>query len=85
MMPFPACCRCTPPGLGSGLFFVGYSLAMVPSQLLLMHVGAPRWLSCIVTAWGFTAMSFAAMSNRLQFFVLRLLLGCAESGAFPAM
>lgn len=55
------------------------------TQLLLMRVGAPRWLAFIVTTWGLTAMSFAFMTNRLQFFLLRMLLGMAESGAFPAM
>lgn len=72
-------------GLGSGLFFVGYSFAMIPSQFILMQVGAPRWLACIVTTWGVTAMAFAFMKNKVQFFVLRLLLGISESGAFPGM
>lgn len=37
---------------------------MIPSQFILMRVGAPRWLSCIVTFWGLTAMMFSAMTNR---------------------
>jgi hypothetical protein len=53
-----------PAGLGSGLFFLGYSLSMVPSQLILMRVGAPRWLATIVTGWGLTAMSFSVMSSK---------------------
>eukprot|EP00879_Flechtneria_rotunda_P015690 GHRR01016412.1.p1 GENE.GHRR01016412.1~~GHRR01016412.1.p1 ORF type:complete len:427 (+),score=106.52 GHRR01016412.1:593-1873(+) len=72
-------------GLGSGLFFVGYSLTMIPSQLILMHIGAPRWLACIVTTWGLTAMCFAFMTNKWQFYGLRTLLGMAESGAFPGL
>jgi ACS family tartrate transporter-like MFS transporter len=72
-------------GLGSGLFFVGYSLAMVPAQILLLRVGAPRALGVIVTAWGATAMAFSCLADKTQFYVLRLLLGVFESGAFPAI
>jgi hypothetical protein len=71
--------------LGSGLFFVGYSLSMVPAQLALLRVGAPRALACIVTLWGATAMAFSTLAGETQFYVLRLLLGAFESGAFPAM
>ena len=72
-------------GLGSGLFFVGYSLSMIPSQLVLMRIGAPKWLSIIVSCWGLAAMSFAFIKTKQQFYVLRMLLGVAESGAFPGM
>jgi hypothetical protein len=78
----------TPPqvyGLGSGLFFVGYSLAMVPAQIMLLRVGAPRALGVIVTAWGATAMAFSCLSDQTQFYALRLMLGVFESGAFPAI
>ncbi|WIA34639.1 hypothetical protein OEZ86_012956 [Tetradesmus obliquus] len=72
-------------GLGSGLFFLGYSASMIPSQLVLMRVGAPRWLGFIVTGWGLTAMSFSAMRSKHQFWALRVCLGMFESGAFPGM
>lgn len=72
-------------GLGSGLFFVGYSIAMVPAQLTLLKIGAPRALAIIVTLWGATAMAFSALSGKREFYVLRLLLGAFESGAFPAI
>lgn len=72
-------------GLGSGLFFVGYAVSMVPSQLLLMRVGTTKWLSAIVTMWGVTAMCFAFLSSAQHFYMLRLILGVAESGAFPGM
>ena len=72
-------------GLGSGLFFVGYSLSMVPAQLALLRLGAPRALALIVTAWGLTAMAFCTLQGERQFYLLRLLLGVAESGAFPAI
>ncbi|GBF97443.1 MFS transporter [Raphidocelis subcapitata] len=72
-------------GLGSGLFFVGYSLSMVPAQLALLRVGAPRALSAIVIAWGAAAMAFSALRGPGEFYLLRALLGVFESGAFPAM
>jgi len=72
-------------GLGSGLFFVGYSLSMVPAQLILLRIGTARALSGIVTAWGATAMAFSFLSGERQFYLLRLLLGAFESGAFPAI
>jgi hypothetical protein len=72
-------------GLGSGLFFVGYSLSMIPAQLILLRVGTPRALAFIVTAWGATAMLFSCIAGKTQFYVLRLMLGAFESGAFPAI
>lgn len=70
-------------GLGAGLFFVGYSLCQVPSQLVLRHVGAPIWLAAIVTAWGVIASCMASVRGPATFYALRLLLGAAESGSFP--
>ncbi len=72
-------------GLGAGLFFCGYSLAMVPSQLVMMQVGARLWLGTIVVAWGVCATLFCAVDSTTTFFVLRFLLGAAEAGAFPTM
>lgn len=57
----------------------------VPSNMVLVRVGAPMWLSTIVVAWGVVAMCFALMRTRMQFYVLRLLLGVAEAGSFPGM
>ena len=59
--------------------------AQVPSNVILVRVGAPTWLSVIVIAWGLVATSFALMRTRLQFYVLRMLLGVAEAGSFPGM
>lgn len=53
--------------------------------MILVRVGAPFWLSVIVTAWGMVAVCFAFMQNRWQFYLLRLLLGVAEAGSFPGM
>ncbi|KAG2496811.1 hypothetical protein HYH03_005218 [Edaphochlamys debaryana] len=72
-------------GLGSGLFFLGYSLFMVPSNLVMMRVGAPRWLGIQVTVWGLVAASFATLSSPSHFYWLRFALGAAEAGAFPGM
>lgn len=71
-------------GLGSGLFFLGYSLAMIPSQFIGLKVGISRWLGIIVSIWGLVATLFSAVSTVRQFYLLRFLLGVAESGAFPA-
>ncbi|KAG2428194.1 hypothetical protein HXX76_011874 [Chlamydomonas incerta] len=72
-------------GMGSGLFFLGYSLFQVPSNLLLKRVGGPTWLAVIIFAWGLAASAFAGMKTATHFYVLRLVLGVAEAGAFPGM
>ncbi|KAK9816765.1 hypothetical protein WJX72_004884 [[Myrmecia] bisecta] len=72
-------------GLGSSIFFVGYSLCQIPSNLVLVKLGAPTWLSVIVVAWGIVATAFAGMKSTTQFYVLRLLLGVTEAGTFPGM
>jgi MFS family permease len=48
-------------------------------------VGAPRWLSIIICAWGVSATCFAFMRTPTQFYLLRFILGAAEAGAFPGM
>jgi ACS family tartrate transporter-like MFS transporter len=72
-------------GFGSGVFFLGYCLFEVPSNLLLNRVGARRWISRIMVSWG--ALSVAMMFVRipLTFYVLRFLLGAAEAGFFPGV
>lgn len=72
-------------GLGSGLFFLGYALTMIPSQIALMRCGPNIWLGAIVIVWGAVATSFCALSGTRQFYILRFLLGAAESGAFPGV
>jgi sugar phosphate permease len=71
-------------GTGAGLFFVGYATMQIPSQIILRHVGAPLWLCIIVTVWGGVACAMAGISNKESFYVVRLLLGIAEAGSFPA-
>jgi MFS family permease len=72
-------------GLAAGIFFVGYSLFEVPSNLMLYRFGARRWLARIMISWGIvsTAMVFVVGPN--SFYALRLLLGIAEAGFFPGV
>ena len=61
------------------------TLCQVPSNLILMKVGAPLWLSIIIVSWGVTATAFAGLNGTTSFYVLRLLLGCTEAGTFPGV
>src|SRR5262245_25339132 len=72
-------------GFGAGVFFVGYCLLEIPSNIALYRVGARRWLSRIMISWGLAsaATSFAVGPN--SFYALRLLLGIAEAGFFPGV
>lgn len=72
-------------GLGAGLFFIGYAFCEVPSNLLLLHFGAKRWLARIMLTWGLLATAMMFVRTPLQFNVLRLLLGIAEAGFFPGV
>jgi ACS family tartrate transporter-like MFS transporter len=72
-------------GLGAGLFFIGYALCEVPSNLLLLHYGAKRWLFRIMFTWGLLATAMMFVRTPLQFNALRLLLGVAEAGFFPGV
>jgi len=72
-------------GLGAGLFFIGYALFEVPSNLLLQKVGARIWLTRIMFTWGITATLMAFIQNETHFYILRFLLGVAEAGFFPGV
>jgi len=72
-------------GLGAGLFFIGYALCEVPSNLLLLRFGARRWLARIMFTWGLLATAMMFVHTPLQFYALRLLLGVAEAGFFPGV
>jgi ACS family tartrate transporter-like MFS transporter len=72
-------------GLGAGIFFVGYSLCEVPSNLLLHKVGARRWLGRIMISWAIVAGAMAMIKGAGGFYVLRFLLGVAEAGFFPGI
>ncbi|MCY0386946.1 MFS transporter [Robbsia sp. Bb-Pol-6] len=72
-------------GLGSGLFFVGYALFEVPSNILLVKYGARAWITRIMFTWGIVAAAMAFTAGERSFYVLRFLLGIAEAGFFPGV
>ncbi|AGZ40886.1 MFS transporter [Actinoplanes friuliensis] len=72
-------------GLGAGLFFASYALLEVPSNLVLYRVGPRVWITRIAITWGAVSAAMMFVSNEASFYVLRLLLGAAEAGLFPAL
>jgi MFS transporter, ACS family, tartrate transporter len=72
-------------GRGAGLFFIGYCLFEIPSNLILERVGARIWIARIMIVWGLVAMAFVFAQGVWSFYVLRILLGVAEAGFFPGM
>src|SRR5580693_3235588 len=72
-------------GFGAGLFFIGYALCEVPSNLLLLRFGARRWIARIMFTWGLLAAAMLFVRTPLEFNVLRFLLGMAEAGFYPGV
>jgi MFS family permease len=72
-------------GLGASLFFIGYMLFEVPSNILLHRYGAPKWLARIVLSWGIVTVLLAFAHNATTFYILRFLLGVAEAGLYPGV
>lgn len=72
-------------GLGAGLFFLSYAICEVPSNLLLVRVGARRWLARIMFTWGLLSMAMVLVRTPREFYWLRLALGAAEAGFFPGV
>jgi len=70
-------------GFAAGVFFIGYVLLEIPSNLALHKYGARRWLARIMVTWGIVALLFTWVSNVEGLYVLRFLLGVAEAGFFP--
>ena len=70
---------------GAGLFFVGYAVFEVPSNVLLHRVGARWWLARIMVSWGIVAACFVFVQGPTSFYVLRFLLGVTEAGFFPGV
>jgi ACS family tartrate transporter-like MFS transporter len=70
-------------GFGAGLFFFGYCLFEVPSNLILERVGARRWIARIMIGWGFVSMGMMFITGVKSFYAARILLGLAEAGFFP--
>ena len=72
-------------GLGASLFFIGYLLFEVPSNVLLERVGARRWFARIMVSWGAVTIALAYTQNATMFYALRFLLGVCEAGFFPGV
>ena len=72
-------------GLGAGLFFIGYFLFEVPSNILMHKVGARIWIARIMITWGILSAVLMFVQNATQFYILRFLLGLAEAGFYPGI
>ncbi|TWI60428.1 D-galactonate transporter [Pseudoduganella lurida] len=72
-------------GIGAGMFFIGYFLFEVPSNLLMQKVGARRWIARIMLTWGAVSVATMFATGPLSFYALRFLLGVAEAGFFPGV
>ena len=71
--------------LGAGLFYVGYLLFEVPSNIILVRVGARAWMARIVVTWGIISAAMMFATGPVSFGILRILLGFAEAGFFPGI
>ena len=72
-------------GIGSGIFFLGYFLFEIPSNLILSKVGARRWIARILLTWGIISAGTAFVTGTWSFLGIRLLLGLAEAGFYPGI
>ncbi|ARM92456.1 tartrate transporter protein (plasmid) [Rhizobium sp. CIAT894] len=72
-------------GVGAGIFFIGYFLFEVPSNIIMNKVGARVWIARIMVTWGIISAAFMFTSSETVFYVLRFLLGVAEAGFFPGI
>ena len=72
-------------GLGAGLFFIGYFIFEVPSNLIMQRVGARLWIARIMIVWGLVSMTMMFISGKAGFYSVRFLLGVAEAGFFPGV
>ncbi|MDB5719580.1 MAG: major facilitator superfamily 1, partial [Alphaproteobacteria bacterium] len=72
-------------GTGAGIFFLGYFLFEIPSNVILERVGARRWISRILVTWGLLSISMAFVVGPVSFWIVRFFLGMAEAGFFPGI
>lgn len=72
-------------GIGAGIFFLGYFLFEVPSNLILNKVGARIWIARVMITWGIVSGCMALVQGSTSFYILRFLLGVAEAGFFPGI
>jgi D-galactonate transporter len=72
-------------GVGAGIFFVGYFIFEVPSNLVLQKVGARLWIARIMITWGIISAAMMLVRTPVHFYILRFLLGAAEAGFYPGV
>jgi len=72
-------------GFGAGIFYIGYALCEVPSNLILARVGARFWIARIMITWGLVSAGMMFVQGPLSFYVMRFLLGVAEAGFLPGI
>jgi len=72
-------------GLGAGIFFIGYFIFEVPSNVILHKVGARVWIARIMISWGILSAAMMFVTSPTMFYVMRFLLGVAEAGFFPGI
>ncbi|QYD68190.1 MFS transporter [Paraburkholderia edwinii] len=72
-------------GFGASVFFVGYLLFEIPSNLILLRVGPRRWIARIMVTWGVISVGMMFVKTPTAFYIMRFLLGVAEAGFFPAI
>jgi len=72
-------------GIVSGIFFIGYFLFEVPSNILMMKFGARVWIARILITWGIVSVLTGFAQNEVHLYILRFLLGVAEAGFFPGI
>jgi ACS family tartrate transporter-like MFS transporter len=72
-------------GAGAGMFFLSYFLLETPSNLILVRMGARRWLARIMITWGLLSGAMAFVNGEMSFYIIRFLFGAAEAGFFPGI
>src|ERR1051326_3478341 len=72
-------------GLGAGIFFIGYFIFEIPSNLIMQRVGARIWMARIMVTWGVLSSATMFVNSASTFYALRFLLGAAEAGGFPRL
>ena len=72
-------------GVGAGIFFIGYFLFEIPSNVALHRVGAGRWIARIMVTWAVLSAAMMFVNSAFTFYVVRFLLGAAEAGFFPGI
>ena len=72
-------------GFGAGIFYFGYLLFEIPSNLLLQRIGAAKTLARIALLWGLTSIAMMFVKTAMQFYVLRFMLGAFEAGLYPGV